>query len=100
VGHIALGLLYVITHRMGHRNESIAYDRTKTASIYVWWGICKMVSDIEIITVTSNNRTGDGQYFDRMPDFFLALWFGLVDVMRSDIERQLRSHPRYKIDHL
>jgi hypothetical protein len=100
VGHIALGLLYVITHRMGHCNESIAYDRTKTASIYVWWGICKMVSDMETITVSSNTRRANGQYFDRMPDFFLALCFGLVDALRSDMERQLRSHPRYKIDYM
>lgn len=85
---------------MGHRNESFAYDRTKTASIYVWWGICKMVLDIETSTVTANTRTGNGQYFDRMPDFCVALWFGLVEALRSDMERQLRSHPRYKIDHM
>jgi hypothetical protein len=59
-----------------------------------------MTSDIETITMLANTRTGNGQYFDRITDLFLALWYGLVDALRSDVERQLHYHPRYQIDHM
>lgn len=85
---------------MGDRANVLAYDRTRTASIYVWWGVCGLVSDIEAITMPANARTGNDQYFDQIPDFFLALWYGLVDALHSDVERQLRCHPRYEIDHM
>jgi hypothetical protein len=82
VGHVALKLLNSITEAVG------SYDyfyHTTPLSIYMWWRVCKMVADIEVIANHGNKSECTPGYFELMADLFLELWMGFVSTLERDL---------------
>jgi hypothetical protein len=75
-------LIETINQKVGYE---IDYCNTKSFSIYVWWRICKMVSDIEVVASSSTVNIDDlVEYFDYTRQLSLELWLGFVITLERD----------------
>ncbi|KAH6674551.1 hypothetical protein B0J14DRAFT_666358 [Halenospora varia] len=90
-------------HAIDHINEvleadgcsqcGLSYSNTKTISIYIWWRICKLVSDIEKVPTppTNEDLVVEGE-FQQGLCLLSELWDGLETALWEDLRNSYRVY--------
>jgi len=86
VGYHAMRLIDIAVDDRGFQYCEKVYKGTKCASIWFWWRICKMVTEIEEFVVGEKGSSYLGMKSWRMGKLFLDLWKSLRAALIQDLE--------------